>query len=223
MVDGLSSRISARGVRPAFMSCGLYDVNLVIDQGETVGLMGRNGSGKSTMLRVIAGVTAPTEGWSRTRGHVGSLLEVGAGFYDELSGRDNIYLNAALLGRRPAEVARRFDDIVEFSGIAHMLDTPTRRYSSGQFMRLAFAVAAHLDSEIMLVDEVLAVGDREFSRSRDASSSSSLAPARPSCSSRTMESSCLSSVSAPCGLTAARSRPTVRPQECWLAMNRLNE
>ncbi len=143
----------------------LEDVSFEVKEGEVLGIIGRNGAGKTTLLRLLSRITDPTNGYADIRGRVGSLLEVGTGFHPELSGRDNIYLNAAILGMRRAQVARRFDEIVEFSGIgSNFLDTPVKRYSSGMYVRLAFAVAAHLEPEILLVDEVLAVGDAEFQK-----------------------------------------------------------
>ncbi len=142
----------------------LRDVDLQVPQGATLGVVGRNGAGKSTLLKVLSRITEPTEGVSRTRGTVGSLLEVGTGFHPELTGRENVFLNAAVLGMPRDVVARRLDDIVEFSGIGRFLDTPVKRYSSGMYLRLAFAVAAHVDADVLLVDEVLAVGDAEFQR-----------------------------------------------------------
>jgi homopolymeric O-antigen transport system ATP-binding protein len=142
----------------------LRDVSLEIRQGDMLGLIGRNGAGKSTLLKVLAQITPPTEGRITVRGRVGTLLEVGTGFHPELTGRENVYLNGAILGMRRAEIAERFDQIVEFSGIGEFLDTPVKRYSSGMYVRLAFAVAAHLEPEVLLVDEVLAVGDTEFQR-----------------------------------------------------------
>jgi len=142
----------------------LRDVSVDIPEGATLGIVGRNGAGKSTLLKVLSRITEPTEGVSRTRGTVGSLLEVGTGFHPELSGRENVFLNAAILGMPRAVVARRLDDIVDFSGIGRFLDTPVKRYSSGMYLRLAFAVAAHVDADVLLVDEVLAVGDAEFQR-----------------------------------------------------------
>ncbi len=135
-----------------------------IERGETVGLIGRNGAGKSTLLKLLSRITLPTEGRITLRGRVATLLEVGTGFHPELSGRENIFVNGAILGMRRREIEAKFDDIVEFSGIERFIDTPVKRYSSGMFVRLAFAVAAHLDPEILLVDEVLAVGDAEFQR-----------------------------------------------------------
>jgi homopolymeric O-antigen transport system ATP-binding protein len=142
----------------------LKDVSLEIKEGEVVGVIGRNGAGKSTLLKVLSHITEPTEGRAELHGRVGSLLEVGAGFHPELSGRENIYLNGAILGMRRAEIDRKFDEIVSFAEIEKFLDTPIKRYSSGMYVRLAFAVAAHLESEILLVDEVLAVGDIDFQR-----------------------------------------------------------
>lgn len=142
----------------------LDDVTFEVSAGEVVGLIGRNGAGKSTLLKLISSITRPTSGAVRVRGRVGTLLEVGSGFHPELTGRENVYLNGAVLGMRRAEIDASFDDIVEFSGVSTYLDTPVKRYSSGMYMRLAFSVAAHLDTEILLVDEVLAVGDAEFQR-----------------------------------------------------------
>jgi lipopolysaccharide transport system ATP-binding protein len=142
----------------------IRDVSFDVQEGEVVGLIGRNGAGKSTLLKVLTRITEPTTGRAQIRGRVGSLLEVGTGFHPELTGRENVYLNGAVLGMKRREIERKFDDIVEFSGIAKFLDTPVKRYSSGMYVRLAFSVAAHLEPEILLVDEVLAVGDAEFQR-----------------------------------------------------------
>jgi len=142
----------------------LKDVSLQIHQGDVLGIIGRNGAGKSTLLKIISRITRPTSGQVRLRGRVGSLLEVGTGFHPELSGRENIYLNGAILGMHKAEIAKKFDEIVAFAEIEQFLDTPVKRYSSGMYMRLAFAVAAHLEPEILLVDEVLAVGDAAFQK-----------------------------------------------------------
>lgn len=142
----------------------LRDVSFEVRHGEVLGIIGRNGAGKSTLLKLLSRITQPTEGVISMRGKVSSLLEVGTGFHPELSGRDNIYLNGAILGMRKAEVKARLDDIVEFSGIEHHLDTPVKRYSSGMRVRLGFAVAAHLEPEILIVDEVLSVGDADFQR-----------------------------------------------------------
>jgi ABC-type polysaccharide/polyol phosphate transport system ATPase subunit len=142
----------------------LRDVSLAVDTGEVVGVIGRNGAGKSTLLKILARITEPTTGVSRTRGRVGALLEVGTGFHPELTGRENIFLNGAVLGMRRADIRRRFEEIVAFAGIEPFLDTPIKRYSSGMYLRLAFSVAAHLEPDIVVVDEVLAVGDAEFQR-----------------------------------------------------------
>jgi len=142
----------------------LRDVNLELRHGEVMGLIGSNGSGKSTLLKVLSRITEPTEGTAVLRGRVGSLLEVGTGFHPELTGRENVYLNGAILGMRRDEIRRRFDEIVEFADMTRFIDTPVKRYSSGMQVRLAFGVAAHLDTEILLVDEVLAVGDAAFQR-----------------------------------------------------------
>ena len=142
----------------------LRDVSLEVKRGEVVGVVGRNGAGKSTLLKILSRITEPTEGRVVIRGQVASLLEVGTGFHPELTGRENIYLNGAILGMRRSEIRRRFDEIVAFADIERFLDTPAKRYSSGMYVRLAFAVAAHVDPEILLVDEVLAVGDLEFQK-----------------------------------------------------------
>ncbi|MCI0703396.1 MAG: ABC transporter ATP-binding protein [Planctomycetia bacterium] len=140
------------------------DVSFDVTPGEVVGIVGRNGAGKSTLLRVLSRITAPTEGEIELRGRVGSLLEVGTGFHPELTGRENIYLNGSILGMARSEIARKFDEIVAFSEVEKFLDTPVKRYSSGMYVRLAFAVAAHLEPEILIVDEVLAVGDMQFQK-----------------------------------------------------------
>ncbi len=142
----------------------LKDVDFSINQGDAVGIIGRNGAGKSTLLKVLSQVTAPTTGTVKVKGRIASLLEVGTGFHPDLSGRDNIFLNGAILGMRKAEIKRKFDEIVDFAGVERYIDTPVKRYSSGMYVRLAFAVAAHLESEILIVDEVLAVGDAEFQK-----------------------------------------------------------
>ncbi len=142
----------------------LKDVSFTVEQGQVLGIIGRNGAGKSTLLKVLSRVTEPTEGEVEIHGRVGSLLEVGTGFHPELTGRENIYLNGAILGMRRAEIERKFDEMVDFSGVEQFIDTPVKRYSSGMYLRLAFAVAAHLEPEILVVDEVLAVGDAEFQR-----------------------------------------------------------
>jgi lipopolysaccharide transport system ATP-binding protein len=142
----------------------LKDVSFTIEPGEVVGIIGRNGSGKSTLLKIVSQITAPTVGEVRLNGRTGTLLEVGTGFHVELTGRENIFLNGTILGMRRPEIARKFDEIVAFAGVEDFIDTPVKRYSSGMQMRLAFAVAAHLDPEIMVIDEVLAVGDAEFQK-----------------------------------------------------------
>ncbi len=142
----------------------LKDVSFELERGQVLGIVGRNGAGKSTLLKILSRVTDPTEGIGEIHGRVGSLLEVGTGFHPELSGRENIYLNGAILGMRREEIKRKFDEIVAFSEVGKFIDTPVKRFSSGMYLRLAFAVAAHLEPEILVVDEVLAVGDAEFQR-----------------------------------------------------------
>lgn len=142
----------------------LKDVNFQVKQGEALGIIGRNGAGKSTLLKILSRVTAPSNGEVKVKGRIASLLEVGTGFHPELTGRENIYLNGAILGMNKAEISRKFDEIVDFSGVEQFIDTPVKRYSSGMYVRLAFAVAAHLEPEILIVDEVLAVGDVEFQK-----------------------------------------------------------
>jgi ABC-type polysaccharide/polyol phosphate transport system ATPase subunit len=142
----------------------LRGVSFTADEGESLGIIGRNGAGKSTLLKIIARITEPTAGFARMRGKVGALLEVGTGFHPELSGRDNIYLNGGILGMKRSEIRKRFDQIVEFAGVEKFIDTPVKRFSSGMSLRLAFAVAAHVEPDIVVVDEVLAVGDADFQR-----------------------------------------------------------
>ncbi len=142
----------------------LKNINFEIVQGDAVGIIGRNGAGKSTLLKLLSRVTAPTTGSIKVKGRIASLLEVGTGFHPELSGRENIFLNGAILGMRKREIVRKFDEIIDFSGVERYIDTPVKRYSSGMYVRLAFAVAAHLESEILIVDEVLSVGDAEFQK-----------------------------------------------------------
>src|SRR4051812_17417765 len=159
----------ARRVRGARPEAGqefwaLKDVSFEIKPGEVVGIIGRNGAGKSTLLKILSRITKPTSGHAKIHGRVGSLLEVGTGFHPELTGRENIYLNAAILGMRKVEVERQFDEIVAFAEVEKFIDTPVKRYSSGMYVRLAFAVAAHLEPEILIIDEVLAVGDAAFQK-----------------------------------------------------------
>ncbi len=142
----------------------LKDISFEVQQGEVLGIIGRNGAGKSTLLKILSRITSPTSGSVRIKGRIASLLEVGTGFHPELTGRENIYLNGAILGMTKAEINQKFDEIVDFSGVERYIDTPVKRYSSGMYVRLAFAVAVHLESEILIIDEVLAVGDAEFQK-----------------------------------------------------------
>ncbi|WP_347245873.1 ABC transporter ATP-binding protein, partial [Thermogutta sp.] len=142
----------------------LKGVSFEVKHGEVLGIIGPNGAGKSTLLKILSRITEPTGGYAEIRGRVGSLLEVGTGFHPELTGRENVYLNGAILGMSKAEIRRKFDDIVSFAGVEKFIDTPVKRYSSGMQVRLAFAVAAHLEPEILIIDEVLAVGDAEFQK-----------------------------------------------------------
>jgi lipopolysaccharide transport system ATP-binding protein len=159
-----SWRGQERDGRPDRFIWALSDFSLEVNRGDVVGIIGRNGAGKSTLLKILARVTKPTTGHAEIHGRIGSLLEVGTGFHPELTGRENIFLNAAILGMRKSEVKRRFDEIVAFAEVEKFVDTPVKRYSSGMYVRLAFAVAAHLEPEILVVDEVLAVGDAAFQR-----------------------------------------------------------
>jgi lipopolysaccharide transport system ATP-binding protein len=149
--------------QPAYI-WALDDVSFEIKAGEVIGIIGRNGSGKSTLLKILSRITKPTRGHATIHGRVGSLLEVGTGFHPELSGRENVYLNGAILGMRKSEIDRKFDEIVAFAEVEQFIDTPVKRYSSGMYVRLAFGVAAHMETEILLIDEVLAVGDAQFQR-----------------------------------------------------------
>jgi len=142
----------------------LKDINLQINKGDVIGIIGKNGAGKSTLLKLLSKVTSPTKGTIKIQGRIASLLEVGTGFHPELTGRENIYLNGAILGMRKAEINRKLNDIIAFAGVERYIDTPVKRYSSGMYVRLAFAVAAHLESDILIIDEVLAVGDAEFQK-----------------------------------------------------------
>jgi lipopolysaccharide transport system ATP-binding protein len=142
----------------------LKDISFSIERGETFGIIGKNGAGKSTLLKILSQITSPTTGSVKLKGKIASLLEVGTGFHPDLTGRENIFLNGAILGMRKTEIQRNFDEIVEFSGVSKFIDTPVKRYSSGMYVRLAFAVAAHLNSDVLIVDEVLAVGDGEFQK-----------------------------------------------------------
>lgn len=165
LVESAIARLRSPFKRPSKeIFTALDDVSFDIHQGDVVGVVGRNGAGKSTLLKVLSRIVDPTSGEAKLYGRVGSLLEVGTGFHQELTGRENIFLNGTILGMRRKEIAKQFDAIVDFSGIEQFLDTPVKRYSSGMYVRLAFAVAAHLQTEILLVDEVLAVGDAEFQR-----------------------------------------------------------
>jgi lipopolysaccharide transport system ATP-binding protein len=165
LTEQLANRIGSVGrrrSRPPELFWALRDIDFQVEPGETFGIIGHNGAGKSTLLKILSRVTPPTTGEIRMRGRVGALLEVGTGFHPELTGRENVYLNGAILGMRRQEIAARFDEIVEFAEIEQFIDTPVKRYSSGMYLRLAFAVAAHLEPEILIVDEVLSVGDLAF-------------------------------------------------------------
>lgn len=162
--NGGPSAANAQRSEPGDTIWALKDVSFEVKQGEVVGFIGGNGAGKSTLLKILSRITEPTTGFAEIHGRVGSLLEVGTGFHGELTGRENIYLNGAILGMKKVEIDRKFDEIVAFSGIEKFIDTPAKRYSTGMYVRLAFAVAAHLEPEILIVDEVLAVGDAEFQK-----------------------------------------------------------
>ena len=160
--DGRANRAARREEEGKIWA--LRDISFEVTKGQVLGIIGRNGAGKSTLLKILSRITEPTEGFAEIRGRVGSLLEVGTGFHPELSGRENIYLNGAILGMGREEIDRKFDEIVAFSEVEKFIDTPVKRFSSGMYLRLAFAVAAHLEPQILVVDEVLAVGDAEFQR-----------------------------------------------------------
>ena len=164
VVNSLRSLLLRNGRLSDIIFWALKDISLEIKQGEVVGIIGRNGAGKSTLLKILSRITEPTAGIATIQGRVRSLLEVGTGFHPELTGRENVYLNGAIMGMKKAEIVRKFDQIVAFAEVDGFIDTPVKRYSSGMYVRLAFAVAAHLEPEIMIVDEVLAVGDTAFQR-----------------------------------------------------------
>jgi lipopolysaccharide transport system ATP-binding protein len=161
MVTGLNTRATKDSSEYVW---ALQNINFEVKQGEVLGIIGKNGAGKSTLLKILSKVTAPTKGEIKVKGRIASLLEVGTGFHPELTGRENIFLNGAILGMSKSEIRSKFDEIVAFSGVEKYIDTPVKRYSSGMYVRLAFAVAAHLEPEILIVDEVLAVGDAEFQK-----------------------------------------------------------
>jgi len=162
--EALLNLVRRRGRREESSILALDDVNFTVEVGEVVGIIGRNGAGKSTLLKVLSKITYPTSGRVKVRGRVASLIEVGTGFHDELTGRENIYLNGSILGMRKREIDERIDQIIDFSGVEKFVDTPIKRYSSGMRLRLGFAVAAHMDPDVLFVDEVLAVGDAEFQK-----------------------------------------------------------
>ncbi|MFC7671334.1 ABC transporter ATP-binding protein [Hymenobacter humi] len=187
----------------------LKDVSFEVKQGEVWGIVGNNGAGKSTLLKIISRIVRPTRGTVRGRGRISSLLEVGTGFQAELSGRENIFLSGYILGMSKAEVRAKFDEIVAFSGIEKFLDTPVKRYSSGMYVRLAFAVAAHLEPDILILDEVLAVGDAEFQKNAWAKCAKFRGvPAAPSSSSATACKPSPTFAKNACGFSRAKSRPS---------------
>jgi lipopolysaccharide transport system ATP-binding protein len=160
----IAQSAKSKAMRDNLRFLALDDVSFDVPQGEALGIIGRNGAGKSTLLKILSKVTAPTRGVVRIKGRIASLLEVGTGFHPELTGRENVYLNGAILGMTKKEIGSKFDEIVAFSEIEQFVDTPVKRYSSGMYVRLAFAVAAHVEPEILVIDEVLAVGDAEFQK-----------------------------------------------------------
>ncbi len=162
--NSTTQRLNDPTTKPSDYIWALRDINFSVQQGEAIGIIGKNGAGKSTLLKLLSKVTAPTTGNIKIKGRIASLLEVGTGFHPELSGRENIFLNGAIMGMTKDEIRNKFDEIVDFSGVENYIDTPVKRYSSGMYVRLAFAVAAHLEPEILVVDEVLAVGDAEFQK-----------------------------------------------------------
>src|ERR687896_751322 len=160
--SALLSRSLVRDLRPEETFAAVQDVSFTVPAGRTLGVIGRNGSGKSTLLKLVAGITKPTVGAVRVNGRISALIELGAGFHPEISGRENVFINGIMLGLSKREIARRFDEIVEFAEMQDFIDAPVKTYSSGMYMRLGFAVAVHVDPEVLLVDEVLAVGDQGF-------------------------------------------------------------
>ena len=162
--EALVGRVRKKSPDPSREFWALQDISFAVEPGNAMGIVGHNGSGKSTMLKILTGMMKPTSGAIRTRGRIGALIEVGAGFHMDLSGRENVFLNGSILGLSRREIARKFDAIVDFAGLEQFIDTPVKRYSSGMYMRLGFAIAAHIDPDILIVDEVLAVGDTQFRR-----------------------------------------------------------
>ncbi|MEO8425573.1 MAG: ABC transporter ATP-binding protein, partial [Verrucomicrobiota bacterium] len=158
------SHLNGRARKEQDIFWALKEISFTVKQGEVIGIIGRNGAGKSTLLKILSRIIDPTEGFAEIRGRVGSLLEVGTGFHQELTGRENIFLNGAILGMKRTEIARKFEEIVDFAEVRRFIDTPVKHYSSGMYLRLAFGVAAHLEPEVLIVDEVLAVGDAQFQR-----------------------------------------------------------
>jgi ABC-2 type transport system ATP-binding protein/lipopolysaccharide transport system ATP-binding protein len=164
LTEAIADRVRGRGAARGVDFWALQDISFTVGTGELVGIIGRNGAGKTTLLRILAQITAPTTGFSRVRGRLSALLDVGTGFHDELTGRENVFLSGAILGMSRRDVRSRFDEIAAFAGVERFLDTPLKRYSAGMRLRLAFAVAAHLEPDVLVIDEALAVGDAEFQR-----------------------------------------------------------